>query len=47
MRSILRHLLNPLARAPQRSRRDWVRADQFFADPEVVEDDYRHMRRGR
>jgi hypothetical protein len=49
MRSVLRRLFSPLP-VPRpvprlRPRRDALRPDPFFADPEVVEDDYRRMRR--
>jgi hypothetical protein len=46
MRSVLRHLFNPLPRRPQpRRQRGGAAPDAFFADPAVVEDDYRRMRR--
>lgn len=45
MRSVLRHLFNPLPRRQPWRQRSRAVADPFFADPEAVEDDYRRMRR--
>jgi len=44
MSSAIRHLFNPLPRLRRRTGRGGGRPDPFFADPDVVEDDYRRMR---